>query len=717
MPFLRRLRDRWQSNPAESAALLGLALGAVALVAFARSLAVHYQVLLWGVWLAGLVVVGRLFGPVLYYDLVRSARRLRFVIVRTLYALFIAFVLCWLFSVLVTSRGWQMPTARMSDFANGFFYTFLVIQFVTVVLLTPAYTAGAIAEEKERKTLEFILATDLDNREIVLGKVVSRMLNLSLLLLAGVPILSFLQFLGGVDPNMVLAGFAATAITMFSVAGLSMLNSVMCRRARDAIVMTYLMALAYYILATAAWVTMMIIKGTGWWPELADFPSFGSWHSPVTLSDVVDWFNAGNVIFAIFKLGGGAGKSAVFDEELPSVLGGYVLFHALAGAACLGWSILRLRTLALTENVRRSVGKGVARAVSVGSRPRVGLHPMVWKEVFVEGGLRLNALGRVFVGVLFAASFLPVIITLWVYFDDGFHFRGRGTPWDEVGRVINAAQMRFVGTTVAVLMLLAVVVRAAGSVRSEHERNTFNELLTTRLTNSEILFGKWVGSVLSVRWAWVWLGMIWFVSLVTGGVQIFALPLIFVSWVVYAAVAAGVGLWFSVGSKTTLRATVASLATMLFLFGGHWVLSGLFCYFPMAAFGVRGYDFEWMIQLQAGQTPPFVLGLFAFHGDEFRDIFGAREAVRYTVASLFGVGCWAGLVPLLWLLVKRRFEQVTGRTALLRPERVAPRSRRRPAPRRALVIDADPPANGRDEDKILTVLPVDEEKAPEKGER
>ena len=66
-------------------------------LALARYLAVYYQVLLWGVWLAGLLVVGRLFGPVLFYDLVRSARRLRFVVVRTLYALFIAFILCnWL---------------------------------------------------------------------------------------------------------------------------------------------------------------------------------------------------------------------------------------------------------------------------------------------------------------------------------------------------------------------------------------------------------------------------------------------------------------------------------------------------------------------------------------------------------------------------------------------------------------------------------------------
>ncbi len=713
MSILSSARGRWRANPGESAALAALVVGAVTLVALAWRLPLPYQVVLWGVWLAGLVVVGRLFGPVLYYDLVRSARRVRFTIVRTVYALIIAFILCWLFYLNIFEYGWEQPRQRMADFANTFFYTFLAIQFFTVVLLTPAYTAGAIAEEKERKTLEFILATDLRNREIILGKVVSRLLNLTLLLLAGVPILSFLQFLGGVDFSMVLASFAATALTMYSLAGLSIMNSVMCRRARDAIVMTYLMAVAYLMIATGAWILLTWATMSGNWPELATFPSAGSWVSPVTVQDLVDWLNAGNVINAVFRLGRGSGATAVFDQELPAVLGGYILFHALAGTACIGWAMLRLRVLALREVVQRSTRiKGVRGRV--GPRPRVGRHPMIWKEVFAEGGLRLNALGRIVAGVLFFMSFLPAIIILWVWFDDRFRGRGRDA-WQQVQRSLNAGQMRFVGTVVAVLMLLAVVVRAAGSIRSERERSTLDELLTTRLTNGEILFGKWLGALLSVRWAWAWLGLIWLVCLVTGGVQVYALPLIFVSWLVYAAVGAGVGLWFSAGSKTTLRATVAALATMIFLFGGHWLLTGMFCYMPLAAFGFPKHNVEWMIYLQAGQTPPFVLGWFAFFGDEFTRGWGIEEeSVYFTMASLFGVGCWAALVPLLWVLVKRRFEQVTGRAAETRPERIAPR--RLPAPKRALLIDSEPAANGQgDGEDILTVLPVDDEEAKGQG--
>jgi ABC-type transport system involved in multi-copper enzyme maturation permease subunit len=772
--FLRTVRDRLGTKHA--AGILLALVGVAALVASVHWLPLWQQAILWAmVGLAVTVAVRtgflKLFGPVLFYDMVRSARRLRFVVVRTLYALFVSFILCWLFIILVMERGgWEQPAERMSTFATGFLYTFLSIQFITVFLLTPAYTAGAIAEEKERKTLEFILATDLLNQEVILGKVASRLLNLSLLLLAGIPILAFLQFLGGVDIVLVLAGFVATALTMFSLAGLSMLNSVLCRRARDAVVMTYLMAFAYLVLANGAWIVKLILRASRWWPEMLDFPSTTTWQSPVTISDLIDWFNAGNIAFAVYRLGSGSGATAVFEQELPAVLGGYAIFHLLAGLAALGWSVLRLRVLALREQVRRPARKkgamggisvgGVPRLIlagalglvggalglvvgdalglsvgllvrlvsglaglfgggalgfvasgALGRRPRVGRHPMIWKEVFAEGGLRLNSLGRIVAGVLVLAGFLPAIIILWNYFDHSFG----SMSWRQVGEAMNAGQMRFVGTVVATLMLLAVVVRAASSIRSERERNTFDELLTTRLTNSEILFGKWAGAVLSVRWFWAWLGLIWVVSVVTGGVFILALPLILMAWLTYAAVGAGVGLWFSIGSKSSLRAIVASLATMIFLCGGHWLLTGLFCFIPLGVLGVRD-PIEWMADLELGQTPPFVMGLFAYHGHEFETTLGMRDMVRWTICSLFGLGCWALLVPLLWVLVKRRFEQVTGRTPFLQPERLAPRPRRRPEPRRAVVLDAEPIANGQDgNEQILTVLPVDEKEIQEEG--
>ena len=130
----------------------------------------------------------------------------------------------------------------MSRLAEKYFIAYMVVQFILVCLLTPAAVAGAIADEKERRTLEFLLATDLRDREILFGKLASRVGALLLFLLAGVPVLSAIQFFGGIEPDLVLAGFAATFTTVLVLAAVSIAASVLAKRARDAIVLTYLAA-------------------------------------------------------------------------------------------------------------------------------------------------------------------------------------------------------------------------------------------------------------------------------------------------------------------------------------------------------------------------------------------------------------------------------------------------------------------------------------------
>src|SRR5262249_5401462 len=209
--------------------------------------------------------------PVLFYDLVRAARRRRHFLFRGLYTVCLLLLLCWVWWAWTVNRpytGEGLQAQEASAFATSFFYTFMIAQFVILAVLTPAYTAGAIAEEKDRKTLEFILATDLRDREIVLGKLTARLANLGGLLLAGLPVLGFLQFLGGVDPALVVAGFLATVLTVVSLGALGICNSVLLRKPREAILFTYVAAAAYLLLSGCSQFLLAF-------PALASFPSMG----------------------------------------------------------------------------------------------------------------------------------------------------------------------------------------------------------------------------------------------------------------------------------------------------------------------------------------------------------------------------------------------------------------------------------------------------------
>jgi ABC-type transport system involved in multi-copper enzyme maturation permease subunit len=697
-------RESWQER---LAGLLVLA-GAIALVWRGNHLPRSGQVVLWGLVLVFLAVILRrgwlkLFGPVLFYDLVRIARRRRYVILRCLYALF-------LFLTLYSAyRSFQPPggaitAAEMPNLAGSFFKWFMSVQFVTVLLLTPAFAAGAIAEEKERKTLEFILATDLRNREIVLSKLASRFSNLGLLILTGLPILSITQFMGGVDPDLVLAGFAATGLTMASLTALSILQSVYAKKPRDAIILTYLATVAYLGLSSLALV-LQDLKSI--WGFAVNLPF--AWGS-LTVGNLVEGLNCGNIFFCYGKLWSAFASQEAIAAVLPGILGKYALFHGLVTVICSVWAVLRLRAVAIRQTY--GAKQKVPWNLRLGARPRMGNQPMIWKEVFAEAGLRLNWFGRIVVILLVIASLVPGIwiVAYFIYdwmsgswrWDQGFNpFGSRAsTPFQaflgELGQAMNI-WVRYAGTAVACLLLLAVAVRASTAVTSERDRQTWDSLLTTTLGSTDILFAKWLGSILAVRWGWIWLGLIWALGLVTTGLHFLAFPLLLAAWIVYAAFLATLGLWYSTTCQTSLRATVWTLMTAITAYGGHLIL--WMCCIPifLTGGGPSGAGLEWIPQFQVfGLTPPAALGMLAFQGYEFENRWVHELAWRFTFFALFGLIIWGGAAAALWAATNQRFRALTGRMPLRRTERGWPAIMARGMPAKQAtsevldVVPADP---------------------------
>jgi ABC-type transport system involved in multi-copper enzyme maturation permease subunit len=680
VPWLRR-RFAWSNSRQawlDRLTFLGLAAAAVLLVLLAPRLAVAAQVLLWALFLIATAFAGRLFGPVLFFDLVRTARRNRYYVIRVLYALALLGLLCWLYFVSAADRDFAdtVRPEEAADFANRFFYLFISAQFLIVTVVTPAYVAGAIAEEKERRTLEFLLATDLQDREIVLSKLAARLFNLMLLVLTGLPVLAALQFLGGIDPLLVIAGFAATLLTVASLAGLSMLASVVCRRARDAIVLTYLLAAAYLALSGLSWLLTLPI---GW----AAFPGTQAAPSPITVEDLVKGFNVGNIVAVLIEMRLDMGMSnQSLDAVLPGYLRNYALFHGAIALIGSLWAVLRLRAVALKETSEpapRPRRAGVSRR-----RRPIGDHPMIWKEVFARRGPRGHWLGRATVVLLVLASFVPIAVITYMFLEGTLTASwGIDDRNDELETLAAHTQLwvvRVAGTAVACLLLMAVAVRASSAVSIERDRQTFDGLLTTPLDSDAILFAKWLGALLSVRRGWWWLGALWAIGLLTGGLHPLALVLLVATWFVYAAFLAGLGTWFSVVSRTTLRATTWTLLCAVAAAMGHWVI--WMCCTPLLILrsDLVPEFLGWVAEYQAGLTPPLNLGWFAsFRAGEFAgDTNRPGEIWELAFFGALGTATWAVLAAVLWVMASRRFRRLTGRMAMV-PERSVPQRHARPS--------------------------------------
>lgn len=591
-----------------------------------------------------------LFGPVLFYDVVRTARRSRYFISRCAYLGVLTAVLCWMYGLwMMRYRDQAIPPAEMATFAEWFFYVYLVVQFLVVLLVTPAYTAGAISEEKERRTMEFLLATDLRNREIVLGKFTARVGNLLLLLLAGLPILSFIQLIGGIDPDLLLGGFAATALTLVELASLSILFSVYTRRSRDAILLVYFAVGIYWGLAAA----LLTFRSNSYIVDYVLVPGA----LPYRVENLLWHVNSGNPFVMLHRVAHELQAGTSLATCLMTLGRDYAVFCLMLSLICCTWAVARVRTVALRQ-VQGGTPR-VRRYPHHWGRPGVGNDPMLWKEIF-EPGLRFNWLGRI-VSLLIAVFVIAPVSTILLdtVSPGGAGFWNYADAIDVWLRGLVAAACSF--------MLLGVAVRAAGSLSGERDIRTLDGLLTTPLSSNAILFAKWIGAIAGMRWAWFLLLAAWGLGVYCGKLHLWVFPLLFLAWLIYAAFLAQLGLWFSLLSPTTLRATIRTLLATVGLGLGHWLL--WFYYLPLFLH-LDDHDLNPLLlkDIHLGLTPPAVLTMLTFETQWGEARLLSREFWQPAAVVFLGLGLTVLATFGLFLWTRRRFRVLCARTPFLQPE-------------------------------------------------
>jgi ABC-type transport system involved in multi-copper enzyme maturation permease subunit len=618
----------------------------------------------------------KVFGPVLYYDMVRTGRRGRFIFLRMCYSGLLVLMLCLVVLGQTNLFRFRTDSNTAAVIAELYFTYFIIAQFVTVVLLTPAYVGGAISEEKDRKTLEFMLATDLLNREIVLSKLGSRLANLFLFVLTGLPILSILQFLGGVDPNLVVAGYVVTAMTVFGQSGVAILCSVTTRKPRESIALSYLAVVLYYVI----WLALFI---TGMTPYGASLYATPIWFGddPPTVASLVKLYNAGSLVDVIQAVTG-AGARGRLALELPTIVRNYTLFHLALGVGATGLAVARLRRVALAQMYGKPIKAGGR--LQLWRRPTVGALPMLWKEVHCEGRGRANWIAWVIFTILLAATFVPAGLIVKNSLEQ---FHRAVHRYDYLGTYM-MLWCRVCTVVVGSLTVLGVAVRASTAVTSERDRQTLDTLLTTPLDSSSMLHAKWVGSMLSARFAFVWLATIWATAIITGGLHWAALPLVIAALLVQCSFAATLGLWFSVISKSSMRATVLTILTVLGLGLGHWL--AWICCLPVMAASNSHRLADRLARFQFGVlTPPFQLGFLAFPEDELRELSRHRAYgpddnlwLEFLCYCLLGLLVWTIATAVLYGFTSMRWRWLTNREERMRPDgrggtRIAPVRRAR----------------------------------------
>lgn len=95
-----------------------------------------------------------------------------------------------------------------ADMGRSLFMTFFGAQVLLVLVMVPGLATGALAQERERRTLEPLLLTPMTPLGIVWGKASGVLALAGLLLLATLPLTSLCFLLGGVSPAELASAYA-----------------------------------------------------------------------------------------------------------------------------------------------------------------------------------------------------------------------------------------------------------------------------------------------------------------------------------------------------------------------------------------------------------------------------------------------------------------------------------------------------------------------------
>lgn len=520
-----------------------------------------------------------LAGPIFGKELRVLSRRGRHYWLRGLHIALLSFfvVITWI-NVVDWVAG-PNSVYRMSDAGKTIITTIVWFQFVTLQLVAVAMMSTAVSEEVHHRTLGVLLTTPITRWQIVGGKMLARLVQLVLLLLISLPLLSLVRVFGGVPIGYVLGSACMTITAGLFVGAVAIFYSTLFRKAYASFLLT--LATLAVLQALLPLIAMLLLA----------IGAAGAMASGST--STLEW-----TLGAIVHINPFWALSVMTMETFSPQMGGQIPFswgmHCLvmlgATALVLLPTVVLVRKAARRAIVGRTTGPGRGpRAVPAPSLPTADApdtntvqpppmpaqprpaaprakagktpvgpvreitgSPMVWRKLrtpmIQSKALRVAA--------------LCVVIALMAIF---YALLGK---LDVLGEA--ETQAAFV---VALLLcgMVPTAVFSATTISSEREARTLPLLLTTTLSDGQVIFAYVVETLRRSLPAWCLLfaHVLVFVLFGVLHVSVLAYLLVLVVWL--AVFLAGMGMWVSSIYRRTTAAVVVNLAMILVV----WALAPL----------------------------------------------------------------------------------------------------------------------------------------------
>ncbi len=404
----------------------------------------------------------RLAGPIFDKELRVSSRQRRSYLLRVAYIALLMGVMIYFWLVAVRARqagSAVVQISRMSEAGKQAVLVIVWFQFITGQLLALALFSGAIGSEIRQRSLDVLLVTPITSFQVVLGKFLSKLLQLGSLLAVSLPLLASIRVFGGVPWDYVVASLCITVTSALFVGAVSLLFSISQRQAQQAL--------------SGALSACILL-----WFALYSVPTamvYADWINPAWPKTIAHLLIPFAVMLEQMQAMLTGGRAATWPWHCVIMLG--------ATAAVLVLSIWRIRRTAAL----RIVAHQTARAAQADGRARRWLgrrscrrvtgSPLVWKErrrpLFQRSRRRWLSL------ILMAAAIVVIVASLVVII-----VAGQAPP-----------SPIFLGGAYLLWLIffLNITTGSASAIPREKEARTWPILLTTPLDDRQIVRGQALG--------------------------------------------------------------------------------------------------------------------------------------------------------------------------------------------------------------------------------
>ncbi len=125
--------------------------------------------------------------------------------------------------------------------------TLAVTQFVVLGLTVPVRTASSISGERERQTFDIMMTTSMTPFSVIIGKVMTAIVQSMLFVIASMPIMALSFVIGGMSWSYLFWFLAVALLVSLFSASIGILCSSLCKKSVSAVIMSYGFYLIFFI--------------------------------------------------------------------------------------------------------------------------------------------------------------------------------------------------------------------------------------------------------------------------------------------------------------------------------------------------------------------------------------------------------------------------------------------------------------------------------------